>query len=422
MDLTLLDAIAIALLIVCSSFFSMSETAFTSASVIKLKKMSQDGNQKAAKAVKILEDYDKFLTTILIGNNLVNIAGTSLATLVFSILLGAETGAMASTVAMTMLVLIFGEIIPKSIAKQRPERVCMRICGVIRALEVVLSPISWFFRKMTAAISKGGDETTLTEDELEVMIDEIEDEGVLEKRESELIKSAIRFDDIQVSEVYIPRMDVVAISVDATPEELGDLLVRTGFSRIPAYEKTIDNIIGVIYAKEFYAKEFKGEMPTVREIVRPIKSVPETASIANLLSDFQKSKIHVAVVLDSYGGTMGIVTMEDLLEELVGEIWDESDEVQHDITSTGPGVFTVKGTANVYDVMEKMELPFDPEEYEDYSVTGYICYKLGRGPARGDRISIPHADIVVKSVKGRRVVEAEFRKEDSAGDGIQESH
>ncbi len=412
MDLTLLYAIAIALLIVCSSFFSMSETAFTSASVIKLKKMSQDGNQKAAKAVKILEDYDKFLTTVLIGNNLVNIAGTSLATLVFSILLGAETGAMASTVAMTVLVLIFGEIIPKSIAKQRPEKVCMRICGVIRALEVVLSPISWFFRKMTAAISKGGDETTLTEDELEVMIDEIEDEGVLEKRESELIKSAIRFDDIQVSEVYIPRMDVVAASVDISPEELGDLFVRTGFSRIPAYDKTIDNIIGVIYAKEFYAKEFKGEMPPVRDIVRPIKTVPETASIANLLSDFQKSKIHMAVVLDSYGGTMGIVTMEDLLEELVGEIWDESDEVQHDVTSSGQGVFTVKGTANIYDVMEKMELPFDPEEYEDYSVTGYICYKLGRGPARGDRVSIPYADIVVKSVKGRRVIEAEFRKEE----------
>jgi CBS domain containing-hemolysin-like protein len=345
---------------VFSSFFSMSETAFTSASVIKLKKMSQDGNVKAAKSVQILEDYDKFLTTVLIGNNLVNIAGTSLATLFFALLLGAETGAVASTVTMTVLVLIFGEIIPKSVAKQRPEKVCIKICGVIRALEIVLSPISWFFRKMTAAISKGADETTLTEDELEVMIDEIEDEGVLEKRESELIKSAIRFDDIQVSEVYIPRMDVEAVDIEMSPEEVGEVFVRTGYSRLPAYSKNIDNIVGIIYAKEFYAKEFKGEMPTVREIVRPIKSVPETASIANLLSDFQKSKIHVAVVLDSYGGTMGIVTMEDLLEELVGEIWDESDEVQHDVSAGSDGTFIVKGTANIYDVMEKMEVPFDP--------------------------------------------------------------
>jgi CBS domain containing-hemolysin-like protein len=420
MDLTLIYAIIIALLIVCSSFFSMSETAFTSANVIRLKKMEQDGNVKAGKAVSILEDYDKFLTTILIGNNLVNIASTSIATLVFSILLGAETGAMASTVAMTVLVLIFGEIVPKSLAKQYPEKICCKICGVVRALEIVLSPISGLFRKLTSVISKKDAGATMTEDELEVMIDEIEDEGILEERESELIKSAIRFDDIQVSEVYIPRMDVAAVDIEMTPEGIGEVFVQTGYSRIPAYSKTIDNIVGIIYAKEFYARAFKGTMPeNIRDIVRPIKSVPETASIASLLADFQKSKIHMAVVLDSYGGTMGVVTMEDLLEELVGDIWDESDEVQHDVAAMSDGVFTVKGTANIYDAMEKMEIPFDPEEYEDYSVNGFICYKLGRGPSRGDRVSIPGADITVKSVKGRRVIEAEFRKE-TISDGAAE--
>ncbi len=414
MDMTLIYAVVIALLIVCSSFFSMSETAFTSANPIRLKKMAQDGDARADKVIRILDNYDKLLTTVLIGNNLVNIAGTSIATLFFAILLGAETGAVASTVVMTVLVLIFGEIIPKSIAKRKPEKVCLKICGIIRVLEVIFSPISWFFGKMTAAISKGEEDTTLTEDELEVMIDEIEDEGVLEKRESELIKSAIRFDDIQVSEVYIPRMDVEAVDIEMTPEEVGEVFVRTGYSRLPAYSKNIDNIVGIIYAKEFYADQFKGTMPAIKDIVRPIKSVPETASIANLLADFQKSKIHMAVVLDSYGGTMGIVTMEDLLEELVGEIWDESDEVQHDVSAGSDGTFIVKGTANIYDVMEKMEVPFDPEEYEDYSVNGFICYKLGRGPARGDRVSIPHVDITVKSVKGRRVVEAVFRKEERA--------
>ena len=422
MDLTLLYAVAIVVLIGCSAFFSMSETAFTSVNQIRLKKMANEGDVKAERTLRILEDYDRFLTTVLVGNNLVNIAGTSLATLVFSLLLGAETGAVASTVFMTVAVLIFGEITPKSIAKSRPEKVCIRICGVIRALEIILSPISWLFSKMTKFISRNQpDNDTMTEDELEVMIDEIESDGVIDKDESELIKSAMRFDDVQVSEVYLPRMDIVAIDVSSSPEELGNLIASSGYSRIPVYDKSIDNIIGVAYAKEFYTNNFLGVKFSIKDIVKPVKYVPETMSIATILKDFQKSKIHMAVVLDSYGGTMGIVTMEDLLEELVGDIWDESDEVQQEIVKVSDDTINAKGVANIYDVMEALELKFDPEEYEDYSVTGYIVYKLGRGPVRGDVIEMPDATITVRSVKGRRGMECVFQKREHAQEESEKS-
>ena len=413
MDLTIVYAVIIALLIGCSAFFSMSETAFTSANTVRLKKMAKDGDRKAENAVRIIEDYDKFLTTILVGNNLVNIAGTSLATLVFSILLGAETGALASTVIMTIVILIFGEVTPKSLAKKNPEKICIKVCGIIRMLEIVLSPVSWLFTKLTSAIGKDVDTATMTEDELEVMIEEIEEEGVLEKRESDLIKSAIRFDDIQVSEVYVPRMDIIAVDVSENGKVLGETFSTSGFSRLPIYDGTIDNIIGVVYAKEFYTHIFKGEEPPIKSLVKPVKYFPETTSIATVLADFQKSKIHMAVVLDSFGGTMGIVTMEDLLEELVGDIWDESDEVQQDMTAMEDGRYNVKGTANIHDVMERMGLDFDPEEYEDYSVTGYIFYKLGRAPLRGDVVTLENVEIKVASVKGRRVTESVFMKRET---------
>ena len=412
MPISLFYIIAIAMLIVCSSFFSMTETAFTSANQIRLKKMVNDGNRKAEKVLVILENYDKFLTTTLIGNNLVNIASASIATVTFAILLGAETGAIASTVAMTIVVLIFGEIIPKSYAKRYPEKVSMKVCGVVWAIEVVLRPLSWLFSLATSRLSGDTSEDTLTEDELEVMIDEIQEDGVIEKDEGELVKSALRFDDIQVSEVYVPRMDIIAADVNAGTEALGITIASSGFSRIPIYENSIDNIIGVVYAKEFYSDSLMGVKFGIRDIMKPVKYVPETMSIATIMKDFQKSKIHIAVVLDSYGGTMGIVTMEDILEELVGDIWDESDEVQQDIVPMDDGSYLAKGVANIFDVTERLGVDFDPEEYEDYSVNGYIFYKLGRGPARGDVVDLDDMRITVKTVKGRRVTEAVFvRKE-----------
>jgi CBS domain containing-hemolysin-like protein len=394
----------IGLLLVASSFFSMSETAFTSANQIKLKKMANDGNQRAAQALNILEDYNKFLTTILIGNNLVNIASTSLATMTFAFFLGEETGAMATTVVMTLVVLIFGEIVPKSYAKKNPEKTCMGICRVVHAVTVILSPLSWVFRKLTAFVGSSEDKP-ITEDELEFIIDDIQNEGVLEKRESELVKNALRLDDVPVSEVFIHRVDIVGIEVDDTVEELGKVILTSGFSRIPVYDETIDNIVGVVYSKNYFTNTAMGVTFTIRDILMPVRYIPETVSVADALSEMQKTKVHMAVVLDSYGGTRGILTLEDLLEELVGQIWDESDYIQEEVSATAGGVYVVKGLANLDDVMEQIGIHIDRGDYTESTMTGFIMYKLERSPSKGDVIELDTATITVTSVKGHRVIE-----------------
>jgi len=400
-------AVAIIVLICFSAFFSMSETAFTSANDIKLKKMANEGNKRAKRTLEILSDYDRFLTTILIGNNLVNIAGTSIATTMFAILLGAETGALAATVIMTLVLLVFGEITPKSYAKKHPESICMAMCSVIHFIIKLLYPLSWFFTKLTTLVGRG-EEKVITEDELEVMIDEIQTEGVLEKSESELIKSAMRLDDITVADVYVHRVDIVAVEANESIDVLGDVIVSSGFSRIPVYEETIDNIIGVVYSKTYFTNKAMGMKFEIRDIIMPVKYIPESVTVANALNEMQRAKIHIAVVLDSYGGTRGIVTLEDLLEELVGEIWDESDAVQMDVSAVAGGRYIVKGMANLDDVMEKIGIHIDREDYTDPSVSGFIMYKLQRAPTKGDEVDLDNAVITVNSVKGHRVVDCAF--------------
>ncbi len=401
---TIVYIVAIILLMISSAFFSMSETAFTSASEIKLKKLANEGNRNAEKAIRIIEGYDKFLTTILIGNNLVNIAASSLATTVFAILLGAETGAIASTVVMTLALLVFSEITPKALAKKQPERICLGVCTIVHWIMVIFSPLSWLFTKLMKLI--GSDEgPTLTEDELEVMIDEIQSDGILEKRESELIKNAMRLDDIQVADVYVHRTDIVAIDVDESVEALGQLFVTSGYSRIPVYDNTIDNIIGVVYSKTYFTNTKLGVSFKIHDILMPVKYIPETVSVADALSEMQKSKMHMAVVLDSYGGTKGIITMEDLLEELVGDIWDESDAVQQDVSASTGGCYIVKGMANFDDVMDKVGIFIDRDGYEDTNFSGFIMHKLQRAPTKGDVVELDNATITVTNVKGHRVID-----------------
>ncbi len=411
-SLTIVYIVILAILLVCSAFFSMSETAFTSASPVRLKKMAKDGDRRAEKAVAILEDYDKLLSTILIGNTLVTIAATPIAPLVFALLLGEATGSVVSTVVMTVLVLIFGEITPKTLAKRRPERYALRVVSVLRGLEVLFSPFTWLFGKLTAYLTRrtAGDEdsSVMTEDELEVMIDEIEGGGGIEKDEGELIKSAMRFDDTPVSDVFTPRVDVVAMDIRTSLEDAGRVFSDSGFSRIPVYNGSIDNIVGVVHAKEYYSRRLAGERFELKDITSPMKYVPETMSIDDVFNDFQKTKVHMAVVLDSYGGTMGIVTLEDILEELVGEIWDESDDIQQDIVEQSDGTWIVKGTSNIFDAMEALGEEFDPGEYDDNSVSGYVIYRLNRPPVRGDVVEVGNVRIVVNSVKGRRAVECLF--------------
>lgn len=397
-------AIIIVILIGCSSFFSMSETAFTSVSQVKLKKMASEGNAKAVRTLKILENYDKFLTTILIGNNLVNIAATSLATLFFSILLGAETGALASTVFMTLALLTFGEITPKSLAKRHPEKISMAVASIIRTFEIIFTPLSFIFIKLTAVFSKNDTDPAVTEDELEFVLEEFESEGAIESTECELIKSAIRFDDKTVLEILTPRVDIVGLDRTASMEDVRKVLLHTGYSRIPIYDGTVDKIIGVIYSKDFYGRYFlPNRDESIAGIIRRVRFIPETTTVAQALSEIQRSTVQMLVVVDDYGGTVGIVALEDVLEELVGEIWDESDQIEYDIVKESDGTYTVTGDANINDIMEEIGKKFDLEDYDGPTVGGFIQYKINKIPIMGDRIELEGCTMIVTSVRNRRV-------------------
>lgn len=400
--LTIASVFALLFLTAASAFFSSSETAYTSANKIKLKNLMNEGDKKAEKALSMIEDYDRLLTTILIGNNIVNIAASTICTWLFTIEFG-EVGVVIATVFMVVVLLILGEITPKTLAKTDPERIAMAYSGLLSAIMTVLKPLAYVFMALSRRLSKNKDIPTLTEEELVVMIDEIEGEGTLEKTESELIKSAIEFDDKQVSEILTPRVDIVGIEKNASMGELKDLLISSGFSRIPVFDGTIDRIIGVIYAKDFYQRYFENKGGKLEDIMRPVKFIPETATVAKALSEIQKSMVQMIVVIDSYGGTVGIVSLEDVLEELVGEIWDESDEVKQYILRESDGSYAVLGDADIDDVMSELGVEFDLGDYDDHTISGYLQYKLNRIPVKGDRIEDDKVKMIVSSVKNRRV-------------------
>lgn len=403
---TILLVFLLIVLICLSAFFSISETTFTSVHKVRLKNLINEGSRRAEKALVLAENYDKLLTTILVGNNLANILSSAICTWLFTLYFGAWGVALA-TLFMLVVILTFGEITPKSIAKRNPEKYAMALASALSFTETILAPVSWIFLKFSNLLGrntmKEGNETpTLTEKELVVMIDEIEGEGTLEKTESELIKSAIEFDDKPVSEILVPRVDIVAVDKSISIEDMKHLFLSSGFSRIPVFDGTIDRVIGVIYAKDFYNRYFEGSNASIEDIIRPVKFIPETTTVARALSEIQKSMVQM-VVVDAYGGTVGIVSLEDVLEELVGEIWDESDEVQYSVVRDPDGSYIALGEANVYDMMKEIGIEFDTGKYEGHTVGGYIQYKLNRVPIKGDRLDEGEVTMIVRTTKNRRI-------------------
>ncbi|MDR0523486.1 MAG: hemolysin family protein [Candidatus Methanoplasma sp.] len=401
---------AFSVLIALSSFFSASETAYSTMNVIRIKALANEGDRRAAKALAHSEDYERLLTTILVGNNLVNIAASAIGTMIFTELFGLA-GVAYATAFMATVILAFGEITPKTLARRNAERYAIALAGPLRAAEVALSPIAAVFMKMTGALSKGAkndsaEMPSFTEDELVVIIDEIEEEGTLKKRESDLIKSAIQFDDVQVSEILTPRVDMVAAEEGSGPEELKELFLRSEFSRIPIYDGTVDQITGIVNFKDFFSRYSAGGDFLIKDLAKPPTFVSETESIATLLKDLQKARSQMAIVSDEFGGTLGVVTVEDAVEELVGEIWDEDDEVKYPVQREGDGSYTVLGDANIHDAMEQMGLEFDPKGFQAHSVSGFIHHMLERIPKTGDVIETDNATIIVKSMKSRRIKEA----------------
>jgi putative hemolysin len=414
--LVLAIIISMVLLVSLSALFSASETAYSSLNQIRLKNMAAEGVRKADVALENWEHFDKILTTVLIGNNIVNTASSTLGTMLFVIYFGDVYGVILATLFMITVLLIFGEVTPKTLAKRNPERFAIKVANIIRFVTIIFSPLIWAFLAMTRFITRKDKSETpsFTEDELYFMIDEIQEEGTIEKRESELIKSAILFDDIKVSEIYTPRVDITAVDIRTDIEDMRRLFIESEYSRIPVYDMTIDRIIGVVYSKDFYSRYVNGKDFKLTDLIRPVRFVPESMSIATLLNDLQRSKLHMAVVLDNYGGTVGIVCLEDILEELVGEIWDENDEVKVPVTKMNDGSYTVLGEADIMDAMKEMGLEFKSEGFTG-SVSGFIHDRLQKIPHKGDTIELDNVKIVVSSMKSRRIKEAKFIPSGSVG-------
>ena len=405
--------VTLVILVAFSAFFSASETAFSSLNQIRLKSRADDGDRTAARVLAMSEQYDKLLSTILIGNNIVNIAAASIGTIIFTKMLGAERGATVSTMVLTIVVLIFGEVTPKSLAKEMPETIATAVAPVLSLLMLVLTPLTWLFTQWKRLLSHfvhSSESDTITEGELMTMVSEAENDGELTDRESELIRSAIEFDDVEVEEILTPRVDVVAVADDISLEELAQTFAESGYSRLPVYHGTIDNIIGVVHEKDFYIARLK-KATKIDDLVAPTLYTTGSTQISQLLRTLREQHHHMAVVVDEYGGTEGIITLEDILEELVGEIWDEHDEVTEDFRKQSDGSWLVSGSASVDDLFETLDLPED-EDIDSNTVNGLVQEKTCHLPKVGDHFSLGEYDGVVTRTARRRVTEVRLTPAD----------
>ena len=407
---TTVSIIIILFCIVMSAYFSATETAFSTLNKTRIKALADKGSKRAQKVLKIADDFDGMLSTILIGNNIVNILSASLATILFVHWIDDKSGPTVSTVVMTIVVLIFGEISPKSIAKENAESFAMFSAPILKFFTVILAPFNFAFMGLKALLSKifksSGDKS-ITEEELITIIDEAETGGGIDKHESELIRSAIEFNDLDVVDIITPRVQVVAVGSDMSPEEILKVFDDNGFSRLPVYNDDIDNIVGVINEKDFH-KSY-GKITDIKSITKPILYTTPTTKISALLRQLQKQKSHIAIVIDEYGGTLGIVTLEDILEELVGEIWDEHDEVIEPIKKVGENTYRVLCTTSLDDMFKFFRINRNGKDYASNTVSGWVIEELGRLPAEGDSFAFDNLEITVAKTDLKRVEEIEVK-------------
>ncbi len=398
-----LQTVIIIICVLFSAYFSATETAFSTFNRIRVKNMAEKGNKKAARALKLSDNYDTLISTILIGNNLVNILSTSLATVLFISLVGdGNLGTTLSTVIMTVAVLLFGEITPKTLAKKRPEAFVIFSAPIINVILIILTPFSLIFKgwqKLISKLLKDKDDDGMTEEELISIIEEAEEEGDIDKDDGELIKSAIEFNDLEVGDIFTPRIDITAVSKDASYDEVSSVFSESGYSRLPVYNGDIDDIIGIVYYKDFYNEAFS-EGGALEEIIKPVIYVAKTQKINDLLKDLQNKQMHMAIVMDEFGSTAGIVTLEDILEEIVGEIWDEHDERVEEIVELGEGEYVVLGMASISKVFDLFDLD---EETDSSNANGWAMEVLGKMPEVGDSFERFGLAVEILETNGKRV-------------------
>lgn len=396
--------IAMIICVMFSAYFSATETAFSSANKTRFKALVEKGNKRAALALRLAEDYDRLISTILIGNNIVNISLASIGTLFFiELLSNAENAATISTIVITVVVLIFGEITPKSIAKDFPEKFAMFSAPLINLLIKLLLPLNFIFsawKKLISRIFKVEDDNKMSQEELLLLLDEVEQEGTIDEDESELIHNAVEFGDIDVQSILTHRVDLEGIDITDSKETIAGKFTSTRYSRLLVYEDTIDKIVGILHLKDFY--QDTGISPkSIEELMTPPVFIHQAEKVDDLLRTLQSSKSHVAVVVDEYGGTLGMVTMEDILEELVGEIWDEHDEVEEDYYQEGENTYLVDCSVPLEDFFDRFDI--DEGDFESVSLGGWVMEQFGGIPDEGDIFDYENLTITVVETDNHRV-------------------
>ena len=397
--------IAIIILIFLSAFFSASETAFSSLNQIRVKNAAEDGSKRAKLVLKLADRYDTLLSAILVGNNIVNITLTSIAT-VICISLFAENGATISTVITTLAVLIFGEISPKMLAKAAPERFAFAVAPAIQLMVWILTPVNFLFnlwRKLLGMIFRIKEEPAYTEEDLLTIVEEAAQDGGIDDEESELIRSAIEFNDLEAIDIFTPRVKITGVDRDDSTEEVEKVFVESGFSRLPVYDDSLDNIVGILNQKDFYNMTVNGG-GAWQSLITPPVFITRSSKVNDVLRLFQSTKSHMAVIADEYGGTVGIVTMEDILEELVGEIYDEHDEVVQEIAQLSENTWRILCSTDLDKMLELFEMDEDPESTAT-SVGGWVLEQFSQIPAQGDTFTYGRLSVLVSKTDMRRVLE-----------------
>lgn len=413
---TLRNIIALAALILMSGYFSATETAFLSCNKTRLRTMAEKGNKRAALVNKLNESYDRLLSTILIGNNIVNLTAASIGTVLFVRLYG-DIGATVSTAVITVLVLIFGEITPKNVAKDCPEKFAMFSAPIIRVLIWIFTPLNFLFglwKKLVSKVLHLESDSKMSQEELLMLVDEVREGGTIDSEEGDLLKNAIEFNDMRAEDILTHRVDLEAVDVESTKEEIAAVFTQSKFARLPVYEESIDNIIGILNMKDFYDGTGITEK-SVREIMTKPLFVLKSEKIDELLKLLQETKSQMAVILDEYGGTLGIVTLEDILEELVGEIWDEHDEVTEEYLPIGENRWRVDCSVNLDDFCEFFGIESDSTTI---SLGGWVMEQLGKVPEVGDSFEFGCLSVTVNETDGQRVTFIDVEKKpEEAADG-----
>jgi CBS domain containing-hemolysin-like protein len=402
--------VAIIICVIMSAYFSATETAFSTFNRIRLKTMAEDGNRKAKKILKLSDNYDTLISTFPIGNNIVNILATSLSTIFFIDLFvyllegknidGTSIGTTVSTAVLTITILVFGEISPKNIAKENADKFVFFSYPLINFCVKLFMPLNLIFKlwkKILNKIIKAEEDTGITEEELISIIDEAEEDGNFDKDESALIRSAIEFNELEVGDIFTPRIDITAVDKTQTKDEIREIFISSGYSRLPVYDQDLDNVVGLIYYKDFFSKEF-GE--DITPLLKPVLYVTKSKNVNDLMKELQSKKLHMAIVADEYGSTAGIVTLEDILEELVGDIWDEHDDVVIDVREIGEDEYIVSGKANLAKVFSEIGVDVEPEAL---TINGWAMDVLMRIPAAGDEFDADGLHARVLKMNGRRI-------------------